>query len=122
MPRIVALVRPLAEVTPADSAAVGSRAAALGALLQAGLPVPAGFCITTEAYRRHVAQSAIAGALDGMHRPLAGVTRTEGTPRAAADLLGRLRRQIRNTLLPPSVAEAIHAAYTELAGLDAAAA
>ena len=30
---------------------VGGKAANLGELIAAGLPVPAGFCVTTEAYR-----------------------------------------------------------------------
>ena len=31
---------------------VGGKAANLGELMRAGLPVPAGFCLTTRAYRR----------------------------------------------------------------------
>ena len=33
-------------------ATVGGKAANLGVLTAAGLPVPPGFCVTTEAYRR----------------------------------------------------------------------
>ena len=47
---------------------VGGKAANLGELMRAGLPVPAGFCLTTRAYRRatspaglDVVQAALAG-------------------------------------------------------------
>ena len=36
---------------------VGGKAANLGEMLSAGLPVPDGFCLTTEAYRRATAGS-----------------------------------------------------------------
>jgi pyruvate,water dikinase len=44
-------------------ATVGGKAANLGVLTRAGLPVPPGFCITTEAYRRVAAQVGV----DGTH-------------------------------------------------------
>ena len=45
---------------------VGGKAANLGELLRAGLPVPAGFCLTTQAYRRATAP---AGLERGPRRP-----------------------------------------------------
>ena len=47
----------LEHVTAADRALVGGKAANLGALRRAGLPVPAGFCVTTAAFRRFLAES-----------------------------------------------------------------
>jgi pyruvate,water dikinase len=52
------LVLPLEAIDPADPATlgrVGGKAANLGALVRAGLVVPAGVCLTTAAYRRAVA-------------------------------------------------------------------
>jgi phosphohistidine swiveling domain-containing protein len=46
------LILRLAEVRTLQRSQVGGKAAALGELLNAGLPVPAGFCITTAAFRR----------------------------------------------------------------------
>ncbi|MCS6850791.1 MAG: PEP-utilizing enzyme [Gemmataceae bacterium] len=40
------------DITPNDRDLVGGKALSLGLLARAGLPVPPGFCITTEAYRR----------------------------------------------------------------------
>ena len=44
---------PFAEVTPADAENIGGKGLGLGRSSRAGLPVPPGFCITAEAYRRH---------------------------------------------------------------------
>lgn len=52
MPRYVVA---LAECSSAPAAAVGGKAVGLGALLAAGIPVPAGFAVTTSAYRESVA-------------------------------------------------------------------
>ncbi len=41
-----------AEITPADTPRVGGKAASLAEMAKAGLPVPPGFVITTDAYRR----------------------------------------------------------------------
>ena len=50
MPLVVALDRVKAE----DVASVGGKGANLGTMLAAGLPVPPGFCVTTEAFRQFV--------------------------------------------------------------------
>jgi pyruvate,water dikinase len=44
-------VVPLSELSRANRSQVGGKAAALGELARAGLPVPPGFCLTTAAYR-----------------------------------------------------------------------
>ena len=41
-----------------DVALVGGKAVGLGELMRAGLPVPAGFAVTTDAYRRVLEQLA----------------------------------------------------------------
>ena len=60
---------------------VGGKAANLGELLSAGLPVPDGFCLTTDGlppghrgrYRRTALDGALLAALAGIHaRPLDG--------------------------------------------------
>src|SRR6185503_20811573 len=44
-------VRPIAELGAGDLAIAGGKGANLGELARAGLPVPDGFVITTDAYR-----------------------------------------------------------------------
>ncbi|WNV83626.1 PEP/pyruvate-binding domain-containing protein [Umezawaea sp. Da 62-37] len=46
------LIRDFTEIDAGMLADVGGKAANLGELTRAGLPVPQGFCLTTEAYRR----------------------------------------------------------------------
>jgi pyruvate,water dikinase len=46
------LTVPLTEVGREALPVVGGKAAQLGAMLRGGLPVPAGFCVTTEAFHR----------------------------------------------------------------------
>ena len=42
----------------------GGKGANLGELISAGLPVPPGFCVTTAAYRRAVAEAGLAEAIE----------------------------------------------------------
>jgi phosphohistidine swiveling domain-containing protein len=64
MPDTVGPVIGLEQVRAGMVPLVGGKAANLGELLSAGLPVPEGFCLTTEAYRR-----ATAGSHDGGGQP-----------------------------------------------------
>ncbi|ACL38604.1 pyruvate phosphate dikinase PEP/pyruvate-binding [Pseudarthrobacter chlorophenolicus A6] len=115
-------------------AQVGGKAANLGELLAAGLPVPEGFCLTTEAYRL------VTGAPDSINPELAAVhaaLRTPpggpGQPVAAAPetathripapansppdipaLAAMARAAVVSAPLPPEVAAAVERAYGEL--------
>ncbi len=108
-------IKRVAEALPADASQIGAEAGRLGELARAGLPVVPSFWLTAAAYRQHVAQSGVAGALDAAYRPLAGYTRTEGTPHQSAALLDRLRRRIAVAPLPTTVAADLASAYRELA-------
>ena len=52
-------VRRLPELNQHDLSLAGGKAAALGEMLQAGFPVPNGFCLTTRAYRTFVQKSGL---------------------------------------------------------------
>ncbi|MFC7850812.1 PEP/pyruvate-binding domain-containing protein [Arthrobacter sp. NPDC057388] len=82
----------LARVDAGMLADVGGKAASLGVLLAAGLPVPPGFCVTTAAYRR-VAEAA-------------GVE-----PSAPAE---QIRSRLEAFPVPEDIAVAIRAAYAGL--------
>src|SRR5262245_20983950 len=97
------LVLDLAAIDAGMLPLVGGKAANLGELIHAKLPVPPGICVTTEAYRQVAASAAIDyDALDVAH----------------TDELMRLAGQAREAMLavpiPPTVAEAIIAAYEQL--------
>ena len=64
-----ALVLDLAQLTADHIGAVGGKAANLGELIRAGFDVPAGFCVTTEAYRRAVRGTAVPS---GIHSEVPG--------------------------------------------------
>jgi phosphohistidine swiveling domain-containing protein len=102
------IVLDLAEVSAEMLPLVGGKAASLGELIRANLPVPAGVCVTTEAYRQ-VADSV---AVD--FAALAAAT-GEGVEEGAA----RTREAFLAARIPGNVAEAIVSAYARL-GLGAA--
>lgn len=85
------LVLDLRSIDTTMLAAVGGKAANLGELTRAGLPVPHGFCVTTDAYRRIPATDGLAGL-----RP------------------DKARRLIVESDVPGDLREAILAAYAEL--------
>ena len=95
----------------------GGKGASLAHLAAAGLPVPAGFHVTTAAYAAFVAA---AGLQPTIQAALAGVdvARPESLDRAAATIAAAFRV----APLPTEIAEAILAAYAGLAGGDAGAA
>jgi phosphoenolpyruvate synthase/pyruvate phosphate dikinase len=87
---------------------VGGKAANLGELTRAGLPVPAGFCVTTSAYEL-VAGEANLGPISGD---------LEETPPEDAERLSELAAAARGALLsapvPKEIVEAIGEAYRTL--------
>lgn len=64
-------ILPLSEVNGDALPLVGGKAANLSILLGAGLPVPAGFCITTEAFRRGM-DAALGGEIASAYAALGG--------------------------------------------------
>src|SRR5438067_11538531 len=105
-----ALILPFAELDRASLPVAGGKAANLGELIRAGLPVPPGFCVTTAAYAL-VAQGA---ELDST------LTELAATPAGDLARLAGLAASARTALLaapvPDAVAEAIAAAYRALGG------
>src|SRR5262249_28725504 len=72
----------------------GGKAANLGELIRAGLPVPPGFCVTTEAYAR--------------------VAETVTIDFDSLSSGGRVREAFRAAVIPPAVAAAVIEAYRRL--------
>ncbi|GAA2100689.1 hypothetical protein GCM10009841_15690 [Microlunatus panaciterrae] len=61
---------PLAELGPESLSLAGGKATALGALLRAGLPVPPGYVVTTEAFRRRDQDAQVSEAIRAAYRRL----------------------------------------------------
>jgi pyruvate, water dikinase len=109
IPDAVPAVCGLAEVGAADRPSAGGKAAALGELARAGLPVPGGYVVITAAFGRAMAALDPSGALVRSVEDLAAEDVT-ALARAAADV----RARICAAPLPPEVAAQIMAAHEEL--------
>lgn len=97
------------EVSRDDVAIAGGKGANLGEMTRAGLPVPPGFIVTSEAYSRFLSEAAIQTEIE---RCLAQVNAadTGGLQRIADDI----RRQISSATVPAEVASQVVRVYSEL--------
>ncbi|WP_433281391.1 rifamycin-inactivating phosphotransferase [Micromonospora sp. CA-244673] len=103
-------VRGLHEVDDRQVAIVGGKGAHLGALARiGGIRVPAGFCVTTDAFRRIMAE---APSIDDRLDQLARLNPDDRE--AVGALSAEIRRTIEGTVLPDDVAAAITRALTQV--------
>lgn len=108
------LVLDLEQVGSGMAPLVGGKAANLGELVTAGLPVPGGFCVTTEAYRLATpsGSGSEAEGLGSVHLALKATT-ADQLPELAV-LAGRARDIIRTADIPPQIAAAVTEACVAL--------
>lgn len=106
MPRIYTC--PLAD-PHATNETVGGKGAALARLAAAGLPVPDGFHVTTEAYRRFVTEGGLQGQI--LAAVFAATMDQATTAQEASERIGRL---FARSETPVDVADAIRNAYARL--------
>jgi len=102
------VIRRLTEIGRSDIALAGGKGANLGELVRAGLPVPRGFVLTTEAYREFVTVSGISENLPVLAAPVGTGPASYNAPSA------RIRELFEAAEVPPEMAEQIVAAYGEL--------
>jgi len=98
-------------------AEVGGKAANLGEMTGAGLPVPPGFCLTTEAYREALRAEAPDSAIGPVLSELAAAPADD--LERLADLAARARTAVLDAGMPAAVETAVREAYLSL-GPDAA--
>jgi pyruvate, water dikinase len=91
-----------------DVARVGGKCASLGALIAAGLPVPAGFAVTTQAF----AEALAAGPGREVDALLATIDTAD--TRVLDERSGAIRRLIESASVPAGIDESIRAAYAGL--------
>ena len=94
---------------PADAPVLGGKNASLGTLTGAGLPVPPGFAVSADCYRKALADNGLTGQIDALvagvdPRDTASVTAAGAQARALIGSLG----------MAAGLAEAIRAAYARL--------
>ncbi|HZO62076.1 MAG TPA: PEP/pyruvate-binding domain-containing protein [Gaiellaceae bacterium] len=101
--------RPLADLRAADAAAFGGKSSALGELIQAGIPVPPGFAVSTTAYRAFVEAAGLDRTIEAaMARVDPGDVDSVG---AASHAIGEA---MRSAAVPGDVRVAIAGRYDEL--------
>src|SRR3712207_6720382 len=104
-PESMGFVLPFENLDRAALPNAGGKAANLGELIRAGLPVPPGFCVTTAAYEL-VAEGA------GLDRVLADLAETPPDEGARlAELAAAARARLLEAPVPEALALAISAAY-----------
>ncbi len=94
---------------PADAPVLGGKNTSLGTMLGAGLPVPPGFAISADCYRKTLADGGLTGQLDAL---IAAVDPRDPASVAAAGT--RARALIGSVGMPADLGHAIRAAYAEL--------
>lgn len=102
-------VLPLSHVSRADIPRVGGKGANLGEMIGAGLPVPDGFVVTTEAFLETLDQNAVRSTLIEL---FASVDADDAD--ALATVSQQCRDLIHSSTLPESVSTAITNAFTAL--------
>ncbi len=100
------LIIPLSSPVATDTARFGPKAANLAALGRAGLPIPDGFCLDVEAYRRQVAALGLEASARGV---FSAGDRSDARHHALRMKLGLLEQPI-----VPDVLEPLLAAWREL--------
>jgi pyruvate,water dikinase len=77
-------IRTFDEIEPGDGAAVGGKGLSLGLLARAGLPVPPGYCVTSDAYRNGALSPSLRESMIASYRRLGSglvAVRSSATPR-----------------------------------------
>jgi pyruvate,water dikinase len=94
---------------PADAPVLGGKNTSLGTLLGAGLPVPPGFAVSADCYRKALADGGLGGEIDALITAVD--PRDPGSVAAAGS---RARTLIGSLVLSRELADAIRAAYASL--------
>ncbi|WP_017199003.1 PEP/pyruvate-binding domain-containing protein [Arthrobacter sp. M2012083] len=112
------LVLDIAEIRGTMLPRVGGKAANLGELARVGLPVPRGFCLTTDAYRRALSGVGLESVFAALEEASASGMDASDTSASGMDQLNELPARARSLVLdagvPEGIAEAVRSAYEDL--------
>jgi pyruvate,water dikinase len=97
------------EVKKRDIATAGGKGANLGEMASAGIPIPPGFIVVTDAYHRFLKEGNLTGRIEKLLGRI-DIDNNRQLNRTAASI----RRLILNTEMPSQTAKEIEAAYEEL--------
>ncbi len=90
---------------------VGGKAAGLGEMIRAGIPVPPGFVVTSNAYKQFIVETGIAGYIKHVLEEYL----KSGRPEEYEKVSELIRTKFMRTPMPRKIREAIIEAYRELA-------
>jgi pyruvate,water dikinase len=124
----LAYTRPLTELSSSDASAFGGKSASLGELLSAGIPVPPGFALSTEAFAsfmseadlNRVVASALAGVLVQDAAAVARAAEEIGSAMSAAPVPAAVREEIERGYLALAADEPPVAVRSSAVGEDSA--
>jgi phosphoenolpyruvate synthase/pyruvate phosphate dikinase len=105
----VSLVRPLADLRSADAESFGGKSSALGELIEAGIPVPPGFAVSSAAYRAFVADAGLGRMIESA---MTGLVPDDVDAVGAA--AHRIAEAMRSAPIPSSVRDEVARRYGEL--------
>lgn len=109
------LTRPLAELRHSDEERFGGKSATLGELIAAGIPVPPGFGVSTDAFRLFVSEAGLEGAIErAMARAAAGDMDSVNVASTA------ISEAMHSAPMPASVRDEIARRYGELGDVPVA--
>lgn len=109
-------VRELDGIGREDVGTAGGKAVGLGGLIQAGLPVPPGFVLTTAAYSDFVAENGLGAAIQELAGSISPAASQQDYEKAST----RIRTLFRSGTMPAGIKAELEAAYQRLGGADAA--
>ena len=104
----------LGEEAAGDAKLVGGKAAGLSGMIKAGIPVPPGFIVTTEAYKQFVLESGIAGYIKYVLEEVV----VSGKPSEYEKASELIRSKFARTPMPHRIVSEIVEAYRRLAELS----
>lgn len=105
------LIKGLGDVGKDDLAVAGGKAVGLAGLIHAGLPVPAGFVLTTDAYAGFLGANRLGDAI----QQLATVS-PQAPPEEYEEASERITALFHEGNMPPHIAEELGTAYLQLGG------
>lgn len=111
----MAFVEDLGDVGRDDAAVAGGKAVGLGGLIQAGLPVPPGFVLTTAAYSLFVTENHIQSAIQDL-----AALPPESAPQDYKNASEQIRDLFRSGTMPAGIATELSSAYARLDGGETA--
>jgi pyruvate,water dikinase len=105
----MSLIRKFAELASGDTDIAGGKGASLGEMTQAGIPVPPGFVVLTDAFEQFIEENDLEAEIDAaLHK----VRHEEAhTVEEASE---RIQGHILNAPIPDDIQEAIHEAFNVL--------